>query len=71
MFAKYPIIFTIIITSLYGVSDEVHQYFVPNRECEVLDWAADFIGIVITSVIIKLYLQKKFLTFKRVNGLLN
>ena len=33
-----------LISSLYGVSDEFHQRFVPGRTYEVLDMAADAIG---------------------------
>ncbi|AEF84973.1 VanZ family protein [Treponema primitia ZAS-2] len=32
------------ISSLYGISDEIHQYFVPGRDCNVWDWVADTIG---------------------------
>lgn len=41
---KKVILFSIIASSLYGVSDEVHQYFVPNRCAEVSDWLADTVG---------------------------
>ncbi len=34
----------IIFAALYGVSDEFHQYFVPNRTCEVGDVIADMAG---------------------------
>lgn len=37
----------ILISSLYGVSDEYHQLFVPGRSFDVLDIAADAIGSVI------------------------
>ncbi|MDO8915196.1 MAG: VanZ family protein [Coriobacteriia bacterium] len=30
--------------SLYGVSDELHQAFVPGRTPDVLDWATDTVG---------------------------
>ena len=30
--------------SLFGMSDEWHQSFVPGRACEVLDWVADTLG---------------------------
>lgn len=33
-----------LITSAYGVSDELHQYFVPPRECSFYDWLADSAG---------------------------
>lgn len=35
---------SIFLTALYGVSDEIHQYFVPSRSAEFLDFAADAIG---------------------------
>lgn len=41
---KKIILIAILIVSLYGVMDEFHQYFVPGRDCSVLDMAADFIG---------------------------
>jgi len=34
----------IVFTSLYGISDEIHQAFVPFRESSWLDWVADTIG---------------------------
>lgn len=30
--------------SVFGVSDEFHQSFVPGRSVDVLDWAADTLG---------------------------
>lgn len=30
--------------SVYGISDELHQYFVPGRSCDVFDWVADTTG---------------------------
>lgn len=33
-----------LIAILYGATDEIHQYFVPPRECDVLDWLADASG---------------------------
>ena len=35
---------SIIFTVLYGASDEVHQYFVPSRHAEFMDFAADAVG---------------------------
>lgn len=32
------------VASLYGISDEVHQYFVPGRDCSAVDWLADSFG---------------------------
>ena len=41
----------VLFTSLYGISDEVHQSFVPFRESSWLDCAADTIGAVVGAVI--------------------
>ena len=40
----------IVIATLYGVSDEYHQLFVPGRTFEYLDIAADAIGSVAGSI---------------------
>jgi VanZ family protein len=37
----------IAISSLYGVTDEYHQVFVPGRTFDVLDMAADAFGSVV------------------------
>jgi VanZ family protein len=41
---KRIILISIITASLYGISDEVHQYFVPGRCASVGDWIADALG---------------------------
>jgi VanZ family protein len=38
---------TVIIASVYGMIDEVHQSFVPGRYCSVWDWIADTLGAVL------------------------
>ena len=37
----------VVISSIYGVTDEYHQLFVPGRNFDVLDIAADAIGSII------------------------
>ncbi|MFZ1805337.1 MAG: VanZ family protein [Nitrospira sp.] len=37
----------ILLASLYGISDEVHQAFVPFRDSNWLDWVADTVGAAI------------------------
>jgi VanZ family protein len=34
----------VLSTALYGLSDEVHQYFVPFRTADPLDLLADALG---------------------------
>lgn len=43
----------IVLTSLYGISDEVHQAFVPFRDSNWLDWVADTIGGAIGAGVIR------------------
>ncbi len=40
-------IFAIIVSIVYGISDEFHQSFVPLRQFSVLDMTADGIGSII------------------------
>lgn len=44
----------VLIASAYGVSDELHQAFVPTRMPDVLDWAWDTVGAAIGAVAIHL-----------------
>lgn len=41
---------TISIGIIYGIFDEIHQYFIPGRSMEFLDFTADFIGLVLAVV---------------------
>jgi VanZ family protein len=41
------ILFSIVLASLYGATDELHQYFVPARSAEVFDFLADTAGAVV------------------------
>lgn len=47
LLAQHHWIATVVIVSVYGASDEFHQYFVPNRSCSVYDWGADSLGAVV------------------------
>jgi len=55
---EYPLTFSLIFTSLYGVTDELHQYFVPGRTSDVLDWIADTLGALICIIFIKIFYKK-------------
>ena len=39
---------------LYSVSDEIHQYFVPERACRIFDVYIDFFGILCGIIIFRL-----------------
>jgi hypothetical protein len=36
----------VLVGVLYGVSDELHQSFVPGRTAELGDWIADSLGVI-------------------------
>lgn len=39
-------ILAITLSSLYGISDEIHQYYVPYRNADIMDALADIIGSI-------------------------
>jgi len=41
---KRAFMWAILIASIYGMSDEIHQFFVPYRFCDFWDWAVDTLG---------------------------
>ena len=45
--ASHALLLAIVTASLYGMTDEAHQFFVPFRESSWQDWLADTIGAVI------------------------
>ncbi len=38
---------SVLLSSLYALSDEIHQYFVPGRACQFTDWFVDTCGVVL------------------------
>ncbi len=41
---RWVLFFAVLSAALYGASDEIHQYFVPGRNCDIYDWIADLTG---------------------------
>lgn len=56
------VVAAITIATLYGISDEFHQWFVPPRAVEAADVAADAVGASVAAV--SLYLWS-WLTHRR------
>ncbi len=42
--AKYALLLAIGFSAFYGLTDEVHQAFVPERDADVYDVLADVLG---------------------------
>ena len=63
---KYPVVkkyygaFGLLAASLYAAVDEVHQLFIPGRQCDILDIAFDIAGAIAGILIIKLIIKKYF-----------
>jgi len=56
---KYFSLFTGVIIGLYAALDEIHQLFVPGRDCDIFDWTADIIGASI-GILLIIFLLKIF-----------
>jgi len=54
------IILSVLSSSLYGISDEIHQHFVPYRSAEWMDIFADILGSVF-GVFIYQYITAKLI----------
>ena len=48
-----------VFASLYGVSDEFHQIFTPNRSCDVNDWLVDTAAAALGAFAVWLFLRKQ------------
>ena len=61
--SKNYLMFTIVFLILYATIDELHQFFVPGRFCDIYDWSADIIGgiigIFLSNSFIKVNINKK------------
>jgi VanZ family protein len=44
---RRAILIAALVGSLYGASDEIHQAFVPGRDADPRDWAADTAGALL------------------------
>ena len=47
----------VAIGGLYALSDELHQYYVPGRESDIVDILADITGIIISFFVYPLILK--------------
>jgi hypothetical protein len=43
----------LMVVSFYGISDELHQFFVPGRSVDIYDWVADTIGAALAIFAVK------------------
>jgi VanZ family protein len=48
-----------VLGSAYGLSDEVHQAFVPSRSADPGDWLADTAGALVGAVVMVAFLRRR------------
>ncbi|MCX5721920.1 MAG: VanZ family protein [Nitrospirae bacterium] len=48
--ARHAVLLAIVTASVYGLTDEVHQAFVPLRNASWQDWLADTVGAALAAV---------------------
>ncbi len=53
-----PLVLAVAIASAYGVTDERHQYFVPDRSCDPADWAVDTVAALCGAALARFGLKK-------------
>lgn len=47
---KYTFVLAVICACIYGITDELHQVFVPGRDADVIDLLADALGAYLGSL---------------------
>lgn len=60
---KYYLLSTLIIASVYGAIDELHQLLVPGRSCELLDWLSDIGGVILGIIFVRTILKKFLMNY--------
>ena len=56
---KINFIIALVISALYAASDELHQYFVPGRSCEIRDVMIDSLGALTGIIVVIIFSKKK------------
>lgn len=49
----------LMFASAYGITDEIHQIFVPQRSCDPLDWVVDTIAAGLACLILYAVMHRK------------
>lgn len=49
----------VTMASIYGITDEMHQLFVPGRVADPVDWVVDTLGAVFGALLVAWLLRKR------------
>ncbi len=56
---KTLMLLSIVSSAVYGVSDEIHQHFVPFRQADILDVLADLVGSILGVYVVQFVRSKQ------------
>jgi len=56
---KNVLLISLLIGASFAILDELHQKFIPGRQADVLDFTADFVGVVLIQICFWVYHRKK------------
>jgi VanZ family protein len=48
----------VLFATAYGLTDEIHQFYVPGRSCEIADLFADFLGACLVQLVLVLHWRR-------------
>jgi VanZ family protein len=68
LITKNATILSILLTIIYGASDEFHQYHVPGRYASVFDWIADIIGAIFFILLYK-WIHSRLIKYQNTRNL--
>lgn len=54
----WSVVLAIGLASVYGVSDELHQSFVPGRTPDVMDWLVDTAGAALAVLAVRAWVSR-------------
>lgn len=49
---KNALLIAVIFCSIFGMLDEIHQYWIPGRSMDPYDWVADTLGALIGAAVL-------------------
>jgi len=52
-------VWAVVLGSAYGLTDEIHQAFVPKRSADPLDWLADTAGVLAGAIVAVVILRRR------------
>jgi VanZ family protein len=56
---KNVLLISLFIGASFAILDEIHQRFIPGRSADILDFAADFLGVALIQLVFWVYYSKR------------